>query len=163
MGRSRRRVVGPATALVAVAALGCVLAAVALGGSSQRTALRTTVVVTDRGLSVSRLSMLEGVVTFVATNRGQKAHAFAIRGPALSLRTPMIEAGKSRRITVLLRAGRYALWDPLVLGRGKQQVLEVKAPPKVIDPSVIRPAPIGPGWDDAGYWDCETDKDDERC
>jgi hypothetical protein len=156
-------VVGPATALVAVAALGGVLAAAALAAPARDSALRTSVVVTDTGLTVSRTSMLEGVVTFVATNRGRKAHAFAIRGPALSLRTARIGAGKTARLTVLVRAGRYALWDPLVLGRAKQKVLEVKAPEKKLDPSVIRPEPTGPGWDPNAYWDCEQDLDDERC
>jgi hypothetical protein len=158
MGGARRRVVGPATALVVVAALG--LAATA---GAQRSALRTTVVVTDSGLTVSRVSMLEGVVTFVATNRGRKAHAFAIRGPSLSLRTPKLATGKSARLTVLLRPGRYVLWDPLVLGRANQRVLEVKAPPKKIDPAVIGSGPSGPGWEPGAYWDCEADRDDERC
>jgi len=162
MARARRRIGGRAAGVVAAGTLALLLAGGALAGSAQRSALRTTVVVTDRTLTVSRASMLEGVVTFVAVNRGRKPHALAIKGPSLNLRTPMLATGKSARLTVLLRPGRYTLWDPVALGKARQRFLRVTAPPKLADPSVARP-PSGPGWDPDAYWDCALDIDDERC
>lgn len=146
-------------ALAAVIALSVVVASAALAGTRQESAVqRATVTITDSTLVVSPTSLQTGVATFVAVNKGRRPHGFAILGPALSLRTAKLAAGRSARLTVLLHAGSYRLWDPVGLGRTKARSLQVKTPPPPkVDRIVLPRGELGP------TYSCEDDMDDIQC
>jgi hypothetical protein len=143
---------------VAVIALAVAVAGPAPAAERHAAAQSATVTITDSRLIVSRTSMLNGVTTFVAINRGRKPHAFAIKGPKVSTRTAKVAAGRSARLTVLLHGGTYTLWDPVALGRAKGQQLQVKVPPPPKVSRIEMPSgELGP------TYSCDDDVDDIIC
>lgn len=65
---------------------------------------KVTVTATDFHFKLSKLSAsAPGKVTFVLVNKGKIGHDFAIAGK----KTAVIGAGKSAKLTVTLKKGRY--------------------------------------------------------
>jgi len=88
--------------LSVLAVLG-VLAAPALGARAHSTATAVTVTATEFKFKLSKLSVPHGSVTFTVVNKGKVAHDFKIAGK----KTALIKPGKSAKLTVTLKAGKY--------------------------------------------------------
>jgi plastocyanin len=102
---------------VAIAAfLALALAGAALAGVVSRTsrkAVRVTVVEHEYTLTLKHV-LAAGPTTFVVVNRGHVAHSLAISGPGLKKQLVGLDApGKTRLLTVTLKAGTYRLWCPV--------------------------------------------------
>ncbi len=80
-----------------------VLAAPALGARAHSTATTVTVTATEFKFKLSKLTVPHGSVTFTVVNKGKVAHDFKIAGK----KTALIKPGKSARLTVTLKAGKY--------------------------------------------------------
>lgn len=80
-------------------------AALVLAAPTAASAATTTVKVTatDFHFKLSKRSVPAGKVTFVLVNRGKIGHDFSIAGK----KTAIIGHGKSARLTVTLKKGRY--------------------------------------------------------
>jgi uncharacterized cupredoxin-like copper-binding protein len=135
----------------ALALVGAVLAATAVGSP----AAKTTVKVTEReyALSFTPRTVAPGTVTFSVRNAGHAAHALAVSGPGMkTVRTSSIAPGKTGTLTVTLRRGTFSLWCPL--GRhaaaGMKASLRVGTGPLVPIPTTTNPAP-GPYNPGDGY------------
>jgi hypothetical protein len=90
--------------------------------------MQVNVVVKDGKLTVSPVKLTAGKVTFVATNKGTVKHALAIMGNGLApKRTPALAAGKSARLVVTLKPGKYHVWDPITSSMSRAKYLTVKA------------------------------------
>lgn len=119
--------------VLAVALLGLGIAGVALAGVNAG-AVRTTssqinVSVLEGKLAVSATTIAEGKVTFVVVNKGKLTHGLAIMGTGLSpKRTPTIAIGKTARLTVTLKPGKYHIWDPVRSSMSHAKFLTVQAP-----------------------------------
>jgi len=61
------------------------------------------VTATEFKFALSPSTVTHGTVTFTVVNKGKLAHDFKIAGKA----TPMIAPGKSAKLTVKLKAGKY--------------------------------------------------------
>jgi uncharacterized cupredoxin-like copper-binding protein len=87
-----------AFALVAVVAA-------ALGGSAlaARTSTSVGVGMSEFKFALSKKSAPAGSVTFTLTNKGKLPHDFKIGGK----KSPLISPGKSGKLTVTLKAGKY--------------------------------------------------------
>jgi uncharacterized cupredoxin-like copper-binding protein len=99
-------------AALTVALLGAATAGVVAhaGGTTK------TINVTEKeykiGLSTRKTTA--GSVRFVIRNTGRLTHRFAIAGPGLKMRkSPMIPPGKTVRMTVTVKAGKYSIWCPI--------------------------------------------------
>jgi uncharacterized cupredoxin-like copper-binding protein len=88
--------------LLLLAVLG-VLAAPALGARAHSTATAVTVTATEFKFKLSKLTVPHGSVTFTVVNKGKVAHDFKIAGK----KTALIKPGKSAKLTVTLKAGKY--------------------------------------------------------
>ena len=91
------------TAVVAAAVLVSVLAVPALAARSHASATAVTVTATEFHFKLSRMSVPHGVVTFTIANKGALAHDFKIGGK----KTPLIGPGKSAKLSVTLKAGKF--------------------------------------------------------
>jgi uncharacterized cupredoxin-like copper-binding protein len=88
--------------LLAIAAAALLALAVAApAGAAPATTVKVTA--KDYSFVLSSKSVRHGRVTFVIANRGQSLHDFKIAGHA----SRSIEPGKTTRLTVTLKAGRY--------------------------------------------------------
>ncbi len=87
----------------ALVALSLAVAVPALAAPSHSTATAITVTATDLHFKLSKTSTPHGTVTFTVVNKGKIAHDFKIAGK----KTPLIQAGKSARLTVTLKAGKF--------------------------------------------------------
>src|SRR5713101_3882081 len=92
-----------ARATAAVVMLFCVLAVPALAGSSHATATAITVTATEFHFKLSKTSVPHGTVIFTVANKGKLAHDFKIGGK----KTLLIKPGKSAKLTVTLKAGKF--------------------------------------------------------
>jgi uncharacterized cupredoxin-like copper-binding protein len=88
--------------LSVLAVLG-VLAAPALGARAHSTATAVTVTATEFKFKLSKLTVPHGSVTFTVVNKGKVAHDFKIAGK----KTALIKPGKSAKLIVTLKAGKY--------------------------------------------------------
>jgi uncharacterized cupredoxin-like copper-binding protein len=88
--------------LSVLAVLG-VLAAPALGARAHSTATAVTVTATEFKFKLSKVTVPHGSVTFTVVNKGKVAHDFKIAGK----KTALIKPGKSAKLTVTLKAGKY--------------------------------------------------------
>jgi hypothetical protein len=78
-------------------------------------------------LRLSATALPAGAVTLVIVNRGATRHAVAIGGAGLApRRTPVLAAGAKARITVMLAAGVYRVWDPVRGGPKSAKALTVR-------------------------------------
>src|SRR3954453_22079526 len=93
------RVASIAAALIA---LGC-MAVPALASRSHVTAKAVTVTATEFKFKLSTTSVPHGAVTFTVVNKGALPHDFKIAGH----KTPLIKPGKSAKLTVTLKAGKF--------------------------------------------------------
>jgi uncharacterized cupredoxin-like copper-binding protein len=104
-GRDRRS--HPMKLSVIAVLAGVAVAVVGPGAAAARTsaAQATTVKIkaTDFKFTLSTKTVKHGRITFVINNAGSTAHDFAIAGR----RSRTIDPGKSTRLTVLLKRGRY--------------------------------------------------------
>ena len=119
--------------VLAVALLGLGIAGVALAGVNagavRATSSQINVSVLEGKLAVSATTIAEGKVTFVVVNKGKLTHGLAIMGTGLSpKRTPTIAIGKTARLTVTLKAGKYHIWDPVRSSMSHAKFLTVQAP-----------------------------------
>jgi uncharacterized cupredoxin-like copper-binding protein len=92
--------------LISAAALLAVLgivAAPALGAHSHASAAAVTVTATEFKFKLSKLSVPHGTVVFTVANKGKISHDFKIN----SKKTPLIKPGKSAKLTVTFKAGRF--------------------------------------------------------
>jgi uncharacterized cupredoxin-like copper-binding protein len=94
------RVASIAAALIA---LGC-MAVPALASRSHVTAKAVTVTATEFKFKLSTASVPHGAVTFTVVNKGKIPHDFKIAGK----KTPLLSPGKSAKLTVTLKAGKFA-------------------------------------------------------
>ncbi|HEX3793995.1 MAG TPA: sulfocyanin-like copper-binding protein [Acidimicrobiales bacterium] len=101
-------------ALVPIAAGGMLALS---GGSPAGAATKTTTVKaveTEFHIALSQKSFKAGKYTFVAQNKGQATHALMITGPGVSnAMTPDIQPGKSAKLTVTLKKGKYDVYCPV--------------------------------------------------
>jgi uncharacterized cupredoxin-like copper-binding protein len=88
-------------ALVAAACL-TALAGPALASKSKAQAA-VTVTATEFKFKVAPAKVAHGTVTFTVTNKGKLPHDFKIAGK----KTPQLKPGKSAKLTVTLKAGKY--------------------------------------------------------
>lgn len=125
MGRPRR--IDRVHVAVAAPLLALVLTSSAVGGSVHQARSATVrVTFTDRTLRVFPANPQSGRTTFVVRNRGRKLHRLVITGPGLKhVRTRKLAAGKTAKLTVMLRAGTYELSDPVGLGVYQAQFLQI--------------------------------------
>lgn len=91
------------TAAALLAVVG-VVAAPALGSRTHSTATAVTVTATEFKFKLSKTSVPHGAVTFTLVNKGHVGHDFKIGGK----KTPVIQPGKSAKLTVTLKAGKSA-------------------------------------------------------
>jgi len=91
-----------AAAVVSVAVLG-ILAVPALAATTHATATAVGVTATEFHFKLTKTSVPHGTVTFTIVNKGKLAHDFKIDGK----KTPLINPGKSAKLTVTLKAGKY--------------------------------------------------------
>ena len=129
---------GRANAILAVAVLALGLGGVALasmGGLTAGSSTHRTVAVTAANgkLVFSTKTLPAGNVTFVVTNKGKAAAAFAAMGLGLNKRTASIPAGASGKLTVTLKPGTYHFWDPVLSKMSKAVFLPVR---QAVDVSV---------------------------
>jgi uncharacterized cupredoxin-like copper-binding protein len=89
---------GIAVVFAAFAVAGPVLAA---PSHAQGTAVKVTA--TEFKFALSSTSAKAGSVTFTLVNKGHIAHDFSIAGK----KTPVISPGKTAKLTVTLKAGKY--------------------------------------------------------
>jgi uncharacterized cupredoxin-like copper-binding protein len=90
-----------AFALVVVAAVS-VIAGPALAARSHAAAT-VTVTATEFKFKLSPSTVTHGNITFILLNKGKVAHDFQIAGK----KTPLISPGKSAKLTVTLKTGKY--------------------------------------------------------
>jgi hypothetical protein len=126
-------VVARKNVLLSVLLLGLGVAGIALAGVSTSAEsgagiTRLNVVVADGRLTISPLRLSAGKVTIVAVNKGKVKHAVAIMGNGWGpKRTGAIAAGRTARLTVTLRAGKYHLWDPVTSSMSRAKYLTVRS------------------------------------
>jgi plastocyanin len=123
-GRARAAV----AALVVVAA---VIGAAVAGMVAQAGTRTTRVTITEREyrLTLSRKSVPAGKVTFVIVDRGMLSHSLAIKGAGASRRlSGTVHPGRTRKLTVVLKAGKLSMWCPVTghAALGMKAVLKVK-------------------------------------
>jgi uncharacterized cupredoxin-like copper-binding protein len=120
------RMVVVATMLVA-AAVGVGLAGMAALAGTQSSSVKVTEVEYKLTLSPTHLSA--GKTTLIVANKGKVAHSLSISGPGLNKRliAGTIKPGASRSVSVVLKAGSYALWCPVPghAGLGMKTTLKV--------------------------------------
>ena len=93
--------IGSAAALLAVVG---VVAAPAFGARTHATGTAVTVTATEFHFKLSKTSVPHGSVTFTLVNKGKLAHDFKIGGK----KTPLVNPGKSAKLTVTLKKGKAA-------------------------------------------------------
>lgn len=99
-------------AALAVALLGAAAAGVVAHASG--TAKTITVTEKEYKIGLSTRKAAAGSVRFVIRNTGKLTHQFAIAGPGLKTKkSPMIAPGKTVRLRVTLKAGKYSIWCPI--------------------------------------------------
>jgi plastocyanin len=120
-----RMVVVAATAVAAAVGVG--LAGMAALAGTQGSAVKVTEVEYKLTLSPTHLS--PGKTTLVVVNKGKVAHSLSISGPGVKKRliAGTITPGTSRSVSVVLKAGSYALWCPVPghAGLGMKTTLKV--------------------------------------
>ena len=88
-----------------IAALAALAAVPAFARSSHATGTTVKVAALDTlKFTLSTKTAHAGSVTFVVTNKGQLAHDFKIAGK----KTALLKHGKTARLTVVLKKGKYA-------------------------------------------------------
>jgi plastocyanin len=92
---------GIAVVFAAFAVAGPVLAAPSHARHAQGAAVKVTA--TEFKFALSPTSAKAGSVTFTLVNKGHIAHDFSIAGK----KTPVIGPGKTAKLTVTLKAGKY--------------------------------------------------------
>lgn len=109
------------------AALAIVLVAAACGGGSNANSTNSTsntVKVSEKEWSITvagtemtkgqgNAKVSAGTVTFDVKNDGTVAHAFEISGNGIDQKTDNIAPGKSAKLKVDLKAGKYEVWCPV--------------------------------------------------
>jgi len=96
------------------------LAAVAIFGAEQEEAVANVqtvaagkpVAVTENEFHVilAKKSLKPGAYTFVVKNAGKIQHDLAVQGGSVNTKTPLIDPGKTAKLTVTLPAGTYTLY-----------------------------------------------------
>ena len=101
-------------AIVPVAAIGMLAFS---GGNPAGASTKTTTVKaveTEFHIALSQKTFKPGKYTFVAQNKGQATHALMITGPGIkNAMTPDIQPGKSAKLTVTLKKGKYDVYCPV--------------------------------------------------
>jgi uncharacterized cupredoxin-like copper-binding protein len=101
-------------AIVPVAAMGLLALS---GGSPAGASTKTTTVKaveTEFHIALSQKTFKAGKYTFVAQNKGQATHALMITGPGITnAMTSDIQPGKSAKLTVTLKKGKYDVYCPV--------------------------------------------------
>jgi len=88
--------------VIAALVIGSALAGPAFAARLQATAT-IKVTATEFKFTLSPSTVKHGTVTFMVVNKGKLAHDFKIAGKS----TPQIQPGKSAKLTVTLKAGKY--------------------------------------------------------
>lgn len=96
-------------------------------GSPTAGAVIVTATLTEFKITLSATSFSPGLYTFVAEQKGQRAHALSIKGPGVGTKTtPIIDpGGSSQRLTVTLQPGTYELWCPVDYHRGQGMTVTI--------------------------------------
>jgi uncharacterized cupredoxin-like copper-binding protein len=92
---------GVALAVAAFAVAGPALAGPSHAGRAAGTSIKVTA--TEFKFALSPASVKAGSVTFTLVNKGKLGHDFWIAGK----KTPLVAPGKSAKLTVTLKAGKY--------------------------------------------------------
>jgi uncharacterized cupredoxin-like copper-binding protein len=115
-------------AVLALALAGAALAGVVAHSKAGTQSARVTVIEREYSLTVKR-TLAPGLTTFAVVNRGHVGHSLAISGPGISSKRLLgLDApGKTRLLTVRLKAGTYRLWCPVPghAGLGMKATLRV--------------------------------------
>jgi uncharacterized cupredoxin-like copper-binding protein len=90
--------------VASIAALIIVAVAFAVPALAQSSAKTITVTATEFKFKLSAASAPKGTVIFNVVNKGKIPHDFKIAGK----KTPMLKPGKSAKLTVTLKAGKFA-------------------------------------------------------
>jgi uncharacterized cupredoxin-like copper-binding protein len=101
-------------AFVPLAALGTLTFAGSppAGASAKTTAVKA--VETDFHIALSKKTFAPGKYTFTVQNKGQTVHSLMITGPGLkNAMTPDIAPGKSAKLTVTFKKGKYDVYCPV--------------------------------------------------
>jgi uncharacterized cupredoxin-like copper-binding protein len=91
-----------ATIVASITVLGS-LAAPSLAAPSHAVAKSVTVTATEFKFKLSATTAPMGTVIFTVVNKGKVTHDFKIAGK----KTPLLKPGKSAKLTVTLKAGKY--------------------------------------------------------
>jgi plastocyanin len=88
-----------------IVAAACAVAGAGLASTSRHAAATVTVTAseTEYKIALSATSVKPGAVTFNVVNKGKVPHDFLINGK----KTAVLAAGKSAKLTVTLKAGKY--------------------------------------------------------
>jgi hypothetical protein len=100
----------------AAAAFTIALGGAAVGGvvAHAQAAVPTVTVALKEFKITPALKLRAGKVTLVVVNKGKLPHALQVSGPGVSAKTGMLAAGKTARLTVMLKDGSsYKLWCPV--------------------------------------------------
>jgi len=90
--------------VVAAVVVASALAGPAVAARAHATGtIKVKVTATEFKFVLSPASVKHGTVTFTVVNKGKLAHDFKIAGKS----TPQIQPGKSAKLTVTLKAGKY--------------------------------------------------------
>ena len=117
-----------AIALLALGLAGVAFAGVQGGSSPAGGSSQINVAVLEGKLTVSATTLPAGRLTLVVVNKGKLTHGLAIMGTDMSpKRTATIGVGKTARLIVTLKAGKYHLWDPVRSSMSHATFLTVKA------------------------------------
>jgi hypothetical protein len=112
-------------ALLPLATLGGLAVASAAPAAASTKTITVKAVETDFHIALSRSTFSPGRYTFEAENKGQTTHALEITGPGLKHpRTSDIAPGKSAKLTVTFKKGKYDIFCPIpghkALGMNKE-------------------------------------------
>jgi len=102
--------------ILAAALTAALLGAAAAGVVAHASATTKTIKVTEKEykIGLSTRTGATGSVLFVIKNTGKFTHQLAIAGPGLKTKkSAMVRPGKTVRLKVTLRSGKYSLWCPI--------------------------------------------------
>jgi uncharacterized cupredoxin-like copper-binding protein len=104
----------PLAALAALAALGTLAWAGSTPAGASAKVITVKAVETDFHIALSKSAFSAGKYTFVTKNNGHTVHALMITGPGIKMSmTPDIAPGKSAKLTVTLKKGKYDVYCPV--------------------------------------------------
>ncbi|MDV9187457.1 cupredoxin domain-containing protein [Streptomyces sp. SR27] len=81
--------------------------------SSTAGTTQVTADLSDFHIALSQQTYKAGGYTFVVNNIGHHVHALAVEGPGGENRSQNLDPGKSTKLTVTLKSGKYEIYCPV--------------------------------------------------